>query len=48
MQNLEIKTHKPTNTKICIHSPQTKIAPEKWWLGDDPFLWGLPIFGGYM
>ncbi len=28
--------------------PETNIAPEKWWLEDDPFLLGFGLFSGAM
>ena len=30
------------------HSEKTDLAPEKWWLGDKPFLLKRPIFRGYV
>ena len=29
--------------EVIIH-PKTNITPEKWWLGDDPFLLERPVF----
>ena len=31
--------------KMCT-LPITNVCPEKWWLGDNPFLLGIPIFRG--
>ena len=34
--------------RLNITLPETNIAPENGWLGDDPFLLGRPIFRGYV
>ena len=33
---------------FILHPPKFNIAPEKWWLEDDPFLLERPIFRGYV
>ena len=34
--------------RLNITLPETNIAPENGWLGDDPFLLERPIFRGYV
>ena len=34
------------NLNRYLFLPETNTAPEKWWLGDDPFLLGLCQFSG--
>ena len=38
------KSRKKKGPRLQVTLPETK--PEKWWLGDDPFLLGRPIFRG--